>query len=125
MRAGCRRRNHEPVTATPTLYRRPDHGRLGGVASGIAEHLGVSTRLVRVGFVALAIAGGLGLALYAAYLIVLPLPPGVERGRYPRWVEYVVTALAGLVAAATVASSLPSGGLVVPALLACVGGALI
>src|SRR3954468_21783262 len=80
--------NHGTVTtaSTPTrrLYRRPDRGIAGGVATGIAEHLGLSNRLVRWAFVALAVAGGVGGGLFGAYLIVLPTPPGSRRRRVGR-----------------------------------------
>src|SRR5664279_4743028 len=47
------------------LYRRPD-GRLGaGVASGLAEHLGLSPLLLRAAFALLVAAGGAGVLLYA------------------------------------------------------------
>jgi signal transduction histidine kinase len=106
------------------VYRRPDLGIAGGVASGIAEHLGVRTGLIRLCFLVLATAGGLGIALYGAYWIVLPTPEGV-RSRLPAWAEYLLGGIAAAVAIAIVAWSLPGGGLVVPTTLACLGGALI
>ena len=128
MRAGGPGRDHGRVTAivpsTPRAFRRPDRGFAGGVAAGIAEHLGVRAWLVRLGFIALATAGGLGVALYGAYWIVLPTPPGV-RGRVPVWLEYLIGGVAAIVAVGTVATSLPTGGLAVPTILACLGGALI
>jgi signal transduction histidine kinase/phage shock protein PspC (stress-responsive transcriptional regulator) len=108
----------------PRSARRPDIGLIGGVAAGIAEHIGVRVRTVRFGFAVLALAGGLGIALYGAYWIVLPTPPGVRR-RLPVWLEYVFGGVAAVVAVAIIASSLPAGGLVVPTTLACLGGALI
>ena len=114
-----------PTAAVPRLYRRPDRGVAGGVATGIAEHLGLSTKVVRIAFVALAFAGGLGIALYGAYLIVLPSAPDAGKGRWPNWLEYLVAGGAAVAAAATAVTSIPSGGLFVPILLACVGGALI
>ncbi|MGI8760961.1 MAG: ATP-binding protein [Jatrophihabitantaceae bacterium] len=107
------------------LYRRPEQAVLGGVAAGIAEHIGLPARLVRVGFVALATAGGLGIALYGAYWIVLPTAPDSRRGRFPSWLEYLLAALAALAAIAGAAVSTPLGGLFVPTLFACIGGALI
>jgi signal transduction histidine kinase len=118
--------NHDDVTtATRRLYRRPDLGILGGVATGIAEHLGVSRRVIRLAFVFLTFAGGLGVALYGAYLIVLPTAPQAGRGRFPVWVEYVLAVAAAVAAVATAAYSLPQGSLFAPLLLACLGGALI
>lgn len=58
---------------------------LGGVAAGLARHLAVPVLWVRVGFVVAAFLGGLGVALYAAYWLMLPsdqqfetAAPGVE-----------------------------------------------
>ena len=97
---------------------------LGGVASGLAEHMGVRPGPLRVCFVLLSAAGGLGVALYGAYWIVLPTPPGV-RSRIPAALEWVLGAAAALVVTVVVASTLPTGGLVIPTVLACLGGALI
>jgi signal transduction histidine kinase len=114
------------VAAPPRrLYRRPDRGLAGGVATGIAEHVGVPTRVVRLVFIVLAVAGGLGIALYGAYLIVVPPAPQAGRGRFPAWLEYLVAGAAAVAAVIVAATSLPTGGLFVPTLLACLGGALI
>lgn len=113
------------TTATRRLYRRPDLGILGGVATGIAMHLRVPTKVVRLSFIFLSFAGGLGVALYGAYLIVVPTAPGVARGRLPIWLEYVMAGLAACGAVAGAAYSWPQGGLFAPILLACLGGALI
>ena len=115
-------------TAAPSvrrLYRRPDLGIFGGVATGIGEHIGMSTKWVRIAFVCLAISGGLGVALYGAYLIVLPPAPHAGRSRFPSWVEYCAAGVAAVVAIGVAASSLPTTGLFVPTLLAILGGALI
>ncbi|MCW2494420.1 PspC domain-containing protein [Jatrophihabitans sp.] len=113
-------------TAVPRLYRRPDSGLIGGVVTGIAEHLHVRRRLVRAVFVALTISGGLGVALYGAYWIVLPTPPGSGRGRLPVWLEYLIGGIALVAAVSGVFLAVPSGGrLFLPTLLACLGGALI
>jgi signal transduction histidine kinase/phage shock protein PspC (stress-responsive transcriptional regulator) len=129
MRAGAAHGNHgavtAPATATPRLYRRPDAGWLGGVAAGIAEHVGLRTRHVRLLFVVLACAGGLGVALYGAYLIVVPPAPDSGPGRFPAWLEYTGAAVGALAVIGTIVTSLPQGGLVVPAVLAVLGGALI
>ncbi len=118
--------NHDAVTtATRRLYRRPDLGILGGVATGIAQHVGVPTKVIRLVFIFLTFAGGLGVALYGAYLIVLPTAPGTGRGRLPIWLEYVLAVAAAVGAVAGAAFSYPKGGLFAPLLLACLGGALI
>jgi signal transduction histidine kinase/phage shock protein PspC (stress-responsive transcriptional regulator) len=48
---------------------------LGGVAAGIAEHLGVSVLMARVGFVVAAVLGGAGIAAYAVLWAMLPVRP--------------------------------------------------
>jgi signal transduction histidine kinase/phage shock protein PspC (stress-responsive transcriptional regulator) len=129
MRGGGHDGNHGTVTtaAAPPrrLYRRPDLGIAGGVATGIAEHLGVSPRTVRIAFIVLAFAGGLGVALYGAYLIVVPPAPDAGKGRLPIWLEYALAGIAAVAAVAIAATKLPQGGLFPPILLACLGGALI
>jgi signal transduction histidine kinase/phage shock protein PspC (stress-responsive transcriptional regulator) len=64
------------VTEPPRLHRARDHRMVAGVASGIAEHLGVPPLWVRIGFVVLLGFNGLGLLLYAAFWAVVPLRPG-------------------------------------------------
>jgi signal transduction histidine kinase/phage shock protein PspC (stress-responsive transcriptional regulator) len=121
--------NHGVVTTatgpTRRLYRRPDRGIAGGVATGIAEHLHLPTKVVRIAFIALACAGGLGIALYGAYLIVLPTAPDAGRGRFPQWAEFLVAGGAAAIVIGLSAYSLPRNGLFLPALFACLGGALI
>lgn len=54
--------------------RRPEHGRvLGGVAAGLALHLGVSVRLVRLLLVLLVPVGGVGAALYVFWWVTIPV----------------------------------------------------
>jgi signal transduction histidine kinase len=110
--------------AARRAYRRPDHGVLGGVAAGLGEHMGVRPRMLRLCFLLLCGAGGLGVALYGAYWIVLPTPPGV-RSRVPVQLEWLLGGAAALVAILVVTTTLPAGGLVIPTVLACLGGALI
>src|SRR6478609_11846852 len=98
-------------TAAPAsrrLYRRPDQGIFGGVATGIAEHIGMSTKWVRIAFVCMAVSGGLGIALYGAYLIVLPPAPHAGPSRFPSWVEYLAAGIAAAVAIGVAAKSLPT-----------------
>ena len=110
----------------PTLYRRPAHRVLGGVAGGIADHLGVSVGGIRAVFIILTVTGGLGVVLYGAYWIVLPTPPGaVVRSRFPPWFEYVAAVVSAIVALAIVNWGIPLGQLFIPATLACLGAALI
>ena len=43
-----------------------------GVAGGLADYLGVDPALVRIGFVALALLGGLAIPLYIGGWLVIP-----------------------------------------------------
>ncbi len=54
-------------------YRDPDDRILGGVASGVGAHLGLDPFQARVGFVILALMGGLGVVVYAALWLLLPV----------------------------------------------------
>jgi signal transduction histidine kinase len=56
----------------PKAYRNPDEAILGGVAAGLAEHLGLPVLWVRVGFMVLGAMGGFGLMFYAGLWLVLP-----------------------------------------------------
>ena len=112
-------------SAVPRLYRRPDTGLLGGVTTGIADHLHVRRRWVRLAFLALAVSGGLGVALYGAYWIVLPTAPNAGRSRIPQWLEAIVAAIAVVAATAAVLVRGSIGGVFLPTLFACLGGALI
>ena len=78
--------NFEPNSRTESGYqaepdrtalRRPVHDRmLTGVAAGLAGYLGVDVTIVRIAFVVLTIAGGAGMPLYLAGLLLIP-----EQGR--------------------------------------------
>ncbi|WP_280696376.1 ATP-binding protein [Kitasatospora sp. GP82] len=58
------------------MYRSP-HGRmLGGVAHGLAVHLGLPVAWVRAAFVLLFFAQGIGVLLYAAFWFVVPIGIG-------------------------------------------------
>lgn len=54
------------------LYRSRSDRVLGGVCGGLATYLGIDAVIVRVVTVALTVAGGLGLALYVAALLLVP-----------------------------------------------------
>ncbi len=60
--------NREPRRATRSL----DDRFLGGVAAGLAAHLGVDVVLVRAAFLLATLLGGFGAVLYAGLWIVLP-----------------------------------------------------
>ena len=54
------------------IYRDPDHRIIGGVCSGIGAYWDIDPVIVRVLFVALAIAGGLGGLVYLILYVVIP-----------------------------------------------------
>jgi signal transduction histidine kinase len=112
-------------SARPILYRRPGRASAGGVALGIARHLHVRVAAVRAVFVALAFAGGFGVALYSVFWIVLPVAPDSGHGRVTTWLEQLLGAAAALAAVVTVAFTAPMGGLFAPILLGGIGGALL
>ncbi|GHA79836.1 MULTISPECIES: ATP-binding protein [Streptomyces] len=70
---------HAPDLEEPTLrklYRSADGRLLGGVARGLAGHLGLPVAWVRFVFLGLFFADGLGALLYAVFWIVVPLGVG-------------------------------------------------
>ncbi|MGW0436092.1 PspC domain-containing protein [Micromonospora sp. NPDC003197] len=72
------------ATEPPRLYRSRDHRMVAGVASGIAEHLGISVVRVRVAFAVLLGLSGLGVLLYAAFWAVVPLRTDTAETPPPR-----------------------------------------
>jgi signal transduction histidine kinase/phage shock protein PspC (stress-responsive transcriptional regulator) len=85
------RQNGQTMTMTSQprrAYRDPEDRFLGGVAGGLATHLGLSSLRVRVGFLVLTLLGGFGAMVYAGLWVLLPVhdpdrivdeqPPGVS-----------------------------------------------
>ncbi|MEV6259753.1 PspC domain-containing protein [Streptomyces sp. NPDC051784] len=71
--------SHTPDPEEPAprkLYRGDDGRMLGGVARGLAGHLGLPVAWVRFVFLGLFFADGLGAVLYAVFWIVVPLGVG-------------------------------------------------
>jgi len=137
-----------PTTWQPRRARRAGADRvLGGVAAGVAHHLGVRTAWVRAGLVVTTVAGGFGVVLYAALWLVLPLEraepagatgtPGLDaatrqgrRGarRERRLTDYGPLAAGGAIAAGVVlALGVVTGQTLAvgPLLVAAVGVALL
>lgn len=76
-----------PAAARPPyrkLYRSPHSRMLGGVAHGLAVHLGLPVVWVRAAFVLLTFANGIGVLLYAAFWFVVPIGIG-EPGPAAHW----------------------------------------
>jgi phage shock protein PspC (stress-responsive transcriptional regulator)/signal transduction histidine kinase len=78
-----------PVAGQPSrrAFRSTDDRMLAGICGGLADHLGLTATQVRLGFLALALVGGLGVVIYAGLWIMLPVDgseptgdgaPGVE-----------------------------------------------
>ena len=65
------------------MQRGPDRV-IAGVSSGVARALNVDPILVRVGFVVLSIAGGIGIPLYFGLWFLMPGPDGEGGGRISR-----------------------------------------
>ena len=63
-----------PPTVRPPLRRSVTDRMAGGVCGGLAEHTGIDSLVWRVGFVALAFAGGSGILVYL--LLWVLMPPG-------------------------------------------------
>src|SRR2546423_988730 len=86
------------------LYRRGDDKVIGGVASGLGDYFRADPVLFRIGFIALAFAGGAGIVLYGVAWIVMPpshggLSPGEEAlrraraRRPPAWIAGVLVGI--------------------------------
>ncbi|MBB1252855.1 PspC domain-containing protein [Streptomyces sp. OF3] len=71
-----------PVPPLRKLYRSSEGRWLGGVARGLAGHLGVPAAWVRVVFVVLFFTSGLGALLYAVFWFVVPLGAGGVNAGY-------------------------------------------
>lgn len=70
-----------PFPASPPLRRDPGRRVLGGVCAGLAERLGVDPLLVRVAFIAAAMAGGVGVGLYLLGWALIPARAGAWPAR--------------------------------------------
>nr|WP_116026715.1 ATP-binding protein [Thermomonospora umbrina] len=95
----------EPVTddapAGARLERAADGRLLAGVGRGLAAHLGLDAVVVRVAFVLLIAAGGLGIAAYGAFWVLVPQEEeaaGRPAGRHRDWIQLLAygTLTAGL-----------------------------
>ncbi|WP_245565414.1 ATP-binding protein [Nocardioides insulae] len=118
---------------------------IGGVAAGLARHLGLPVLWVRVGLiVATVLGGGMGVFLYAALWVMLPADSGFEtgtpgeesasrggrrpQGQRTRWTDAgpaVALAVLGLGALLTLQAMVGAGVLFWPVVLGVAGLALI
>lgn len=136
MRAPLPSRDDRGVSLTVETPRatRSSRGRvLAGVARGLAEHLHLPVWLVRVAFVALALAGGIGALLYAIFWAVLPLAPdGEVEGEVAESPGADLTRVLALAALVLGVGLLLAafgfnivGGVALPIIVAIVGAALV
>lgn len=73
----------------PRLFRDPGNRVLGGVAAGLAQHLGAPVMAIRIAFFALALTDGLGAILYTAFWAVLPLSAQAPKRNIRQLVPFV------------------------------------
>jgi phage shock protein PspC (stress-responsive transcriptional regulator) len=86
-----------PDAGPRRLVRTPD-GKLAGVAAGIGHYLGVDPTIVRIAFIVLAFAGGIGLLLYGACWLAMPKGEADDT-REPSTVDpWTAVGIVGLVA---------------------------
>ena len=112
----------------PRLVRAADGRVLGGVAAGLAHWTGLPVLALRLAFVALSAASGMGVAVYAVFWVFLPQADGT-RFRADRRAQGLLAALLFVVilAMAVVVPTgfLPGGSTTVPLLVAVAGIALV
>ena len=119
-------------TLAPPRAERPVRGRIvAGVSRGLAQHLHLPVWLVRSAFVVLALAGGIGVVLYAGLWAVLPLAPepdgdiDAERSRDVTRLLALAAVTIGIVLLLAAAGVDFFGGAVVPIVIALAGAALV
>ncbi|GGK77837.1 PspC domain-containing protein [Ornithinimicrobium pekingense] len=100
------------------LRRDTNDGIIGGVAAGVAKRLNISTAAARLGFIALALFFGSGIAAYLIAWALLPDESGrthVEQGvRGGNTQSLVITVLGGIAALGMISSVLDGLGWLVP-----------
>lgn len=102
-----------------TVRRSATDTKLAGVCGGVAEHWGIDPVLVRVGWVLLALSGGVGIVLYVAGWLLIPVQGrstaavddllGDRTRSWPKEVWVALVALACLAVFAVFGSASPFG----------------
>ncbi|MBA8793219.1 phage shock protein PspC (stress-responsive transcriptional regulator) [Friedmanniella endophytica] len=101
-----------------TVRRSATDAKIGGVCGGVAEQWAVDPVLVRVGAVLLGLSGGIGVVLYAAAWLMIPVAGETrthlddflpQARRWPRGVKIVIVAAACVIGASLLAPVLPFG----------------
>jgi signal transduction histidine kinase/phage shock protein PspC (stress-responsive transcriptional regulator) len=114
----------------PIPIARRDDGRiLAGVAAGLGAHLGIDPNIVRLAFVVLSLAGGLGVLLYGAGWFAMA-PPGSPEVPPRTEPDFVQTAALGAVVLGALLLARAIGlwfgdAIVWPLAVACLGLALL
>jgi signal transduction histidine kinase/phage shock protein PspC (stress-responsive transcriptional regulator) len=67
-----------PTLMGGRITRRSDGRIVAGVAAGLGAYFGVDANLVRLAFVVLSLAGGIGVLAYLAAWVLMPSPPSPE-----------------------------------------------
>jgi signal transduction histidine kinase len=117
----------------PALRRDTRHRVLGGVCAGLGRHMGIDPLIVRVAFVAAAVAGGIGIAVYAVAWVLVPAgeAPAAAVRRRPSRGTIQIAAGIGLLALSVLLTFRQLGLLVFsdavvwPVVLVAAGGALL
>ncbi|MFH0969883.1 MAG: PspC domain-containing protein [Candidatus Diapherotrites archaeon] len=60
------------MVSTRVLHRSTNDRILGGVCGGIAEHYGLDSSIVRLGWILLSLIWGIGIVLYIAAWLIIP-----------------------------------------------------
>lgn len=102
-----------------TIRRSATDVKLSGLCGGVARHWGVDPVLVRVGCVLLALSGGIGIVLYIAGWLLIPVDGkneaavhdvlGEQARRWPREAWIAIVAVCSLIAFALLAPVIPFG----------------
>ena len=124
------------ATLRPRLQRSRRNRIIGGVASGVAEHLGAPIWAVRLTFVAMVLAAGFGLVVYLLLWLLAPLEPAdaappssaaAGLPTRPRWRQLtgVLLVITGVIALLWILGFTFEGNLFWPIVLGAVGFAVI
>ncbi len=111
-----------PPTQSNARLMRSSSGLIGGVCAGLSAHFGINLAFVRLIFILLTLAYGIGPLLYIVLVLVLPIEPAVTLGTEPNAVyghastagpparrktifSYIAGAIAGISAVISFASN--------------------
>ena len=95
---------HDNRPARPPLVRSSDRV-IAGVCAGLADHLGWPVRMVRIGMVVAALAGGAGVAFYAWLWIMVPTADESAKRNARRPASPIAPAVSGPYAAVPATSA--------------------